>query len=315
MRNCLLLIATVLCQLMIGYVTVSAEPANDRLIQRLVEQQRKRDQEFGNMHAVWREERLDEGGTLQSSKIEYWSRDDTYFRFDITTLSDSTVGGETIEHTTRFIVRPEGFAKLSAQPATKEFAVIDFGSSDTGKATVQGQLWYCALNKDMPYRQVFENIVDWSREKLDFRYMIESLADGTMVATSIYGEKGNSSKCVSVMSKDDYRVTSATSNDNVTGRPALSIIRTNDYGTFHSLPLTTFQEENWSSGEKESVRYRLVEVNFEAASIDVFNIEDFTPSIDRGSTNHWVRRFATFMIGIALLSIYFHHRSKRRVRT
>ena len=288
-------------------VLFSDEPAVDKhLLKRLVEAQASRVREFGDMHAVWHKHKVDEEGLEENLTIEFWSRENRYFRADIVNHEHASEG-ELI--TKRWIVRPEGFVRIVSRGNKSEDALVDYGSAEEGLEAIRSKEWFCISNRDMPFRQVADNVTNFLENKLDFDYKVTMGDDDTVVAVSNYGTVGNSSTCISIMSPIDFRVLSGTSNDDVTDRTGLSLTRLNTYGESHSIPTSMVQEKLWSNGDSGFTRYDLKEMQLGPADLEIFDIEAFKSS----EKNNWNRRLAIFLVGISLIAIYLKFRKQPKM--
>ncbi|MGB7343266.1 MAG: hypothetical protein WBD20_03580 [Pirellulaceae bacterium] len=286
--------------------------ANDEVVSRsvlnlLVEKQKSRERQFGNLHAIWRERIVEEGKSIDQI-VEFWSRDNTYFRCDVT-----AIGTESAEESSvlRTVVRPEGFVKLTASNSSDPGAVIEFGPFELGWEYIRGHKWFCGSNRDFSLRPVADNVIAVLEDRYECPwinacdYKIVSHAGGGFMAKASYTSDAGTTVDTATLAADDFCVLECTSGDATAGYTARI---SNEYGIQRVAPIKFFEEWIWKDGSKRLVEYTLEEVQFEPAVLSVFDIGDVGLSTTNSEQFVGIRRLIVLAIGLVMVAAYFKYR-------
>lgn len=306
----LFLSCLVFFSMQLHFACASDDAINRSELDRLVEKQQSRERQFGNMHAIWRARIVEEGETIDQI-VEFWSRDNTYFRCDVTaTGSSDTVDPGVL----RTVVRPEGFVKLTAADASDPGAVIEFGPYELGFEYIRGHKWFCGSNRDFSLRPVVDNVIAVLEDRYECpwidacNYEVVSHSSGGFMAKASYTSDTGTTVDTASLAADDFRVLECTSGDATTGYTARI---SNQYGTQRVAPIKSSEEWIWEDGSGRLVEYTLEEIQFEPASLSVFNIGDVGLSTTSSRQFVGIRRLVVLAVGLMMVAAYFKYRRSR----
>ena len=315
---------TIVRVLAFALVTNMAMAQSDRVFQEISEVQQQREALYNNGHFVWKE-RSAINGEVSETIQEYWARDGIYFRLD--SQSADPDSNELSMH--RYIVRPEGYAKLRvksvdqsgseenngrANDGVSDGVIVSFGPAEQGKMRTQGQYFVALANKlaTVPVYRWWQWWNDGSKNDLKSIDLKEQ-ADGTLLFTMVRDTEPGLRTSTATLTPNDYRVTQWTYSFRThDGEQTAEQKAEVTYDPTHlDIPLATKDKavSNW--GERSEMECRLVSYDLEPAPLDVFGVS--LPGV--AQTNPWNRRFVLLGVGLALLAFYFVAKRVRRRRT
>jgi len=290
-------------------------PEEHKLLEELLAANSKRETLFGNMHAIWTMEEVKDG-TKSNSTIEFWSRENKYFRFD-ETFTQPHVRVE------RHFATPTRYVRFSSFSPDIRGAVTDHDTVENGRENIRGQGWFCEANKRA--RQHFESLVDYWLNADNVTLQVRKEEGGGLVITVRTEGKGDrdgqhltyANSEVLKFSPGDYRFLGSKIRGDVSDGTWGEGVFTKTYSEPPSdIPISSIQEDIesdgldgiGSGGTTYSVRYTLTEMQFEPAPMEVFELPEF-PAL---SGSNWTRRLVLLLGGAALLAIYFFVRSRKK---
>ncbi|MGB7323437.1 MAG: hypothetical protein WBD31_01105, partial [Rubripirellula sp.] len=228
---------------------------NRQVSENLIAKQALVQQKFDNLYAVWDLEIQDTEGSTTNQRIEFWSRDGTYFRVDQTDLVDGQPAGAVL----RCVVRPEGYVRTSSQTATAQSAVIKFGPASEGIEFIKGHRFFGTACRDTTTLPVYKNVTDLLAGKLqerrpwakDPRYSVNTLAGGNVQVTASFGAGDDISKCKALLDDQSFLVNSASSESSVSNGVGSKVSIKNSYNRDEPIPQTSLVTRIWEDGAEE----------------------------------------------------------------
>ncbi|WP_146393055.1 hypothetical protein [Allorhodopirellula solitaria] len=273
----------------------------------IIEVQSAREEVYGNGHFIWRQREVIDG-EAQEKLIEYWARDNRYFRIDTQSLSNGEASGEI----RRIIVRPEGFVKINARKVDDPGAIYDIGHPDEGVAKVKGQYFVSMANR-IGTVQVQTYIRQWINKQPGLRNLKFNRDDAGHVIGSFSRRIDDGTKQYNVvMTAEDYRVQSwemqfQAEDGQTTGTNQASITYGENQDEFPTKTVDTVVSNTDYSSEFEC---RLLEHQLEPAPLEVFSMGE----LGMPRSNPWFRRLVLLGSGIFLLFLYFGSKWLKRRR-
>jgi hypothetical protein len=288
--------------------TKEITPEEHRLLDELLAANRKRETPFGNMHAIWTKEEVTDGKKVEST-IEFWSRENKYFRFDETFTQD----GFKVE---RHFAVPSRYARFASYGPDSRGAITKHDTAEIGRQIVRSQGWFCEANKRL--LDPMEDLVQFWLNRDDTTFQVKREPEGNLVITKRReGEgdvDGNNVTFVNsevlTFSPDDYRfLESKFRLDRSDGTWSEDFSVKNYDDPLSDIPTSSRFEDIQSEGidgagsdkSKRIVRYTLKEMQFTPAPMDVFEMPEFTKRSSYAGT----RRLILLASGVALLAICF----------
>lgn len=283
--------------------------ANDSLTKAIVEAHTQRFDLFDNGHFVWNQVLFD-GGVRTDFTHEYWARNGEYFRLD----SRKSIDGQQQGKIYRTIVRPDGFAKISADTPEAAGAIIDFGTADAGLKAIRNNNFIAIANfSGFSWTKTW--IDAWpsrSRDLIDLRFT--KLSEDEVKMTFVRKDEDGTKTYNSFLASDDYRVLRWTYRfDSTAGNWWADNVATYTYHpSISDLVAERSVEISNTDSETPEISEICTLVSYDPApaAVSVFEIGSM-PGGHRPPQN---RRLITFAMGVLLLSgwIYYRKRSQHR---
>jgi hypothetical protein len=283
-------------------------PEEQRLLDELLAANREREALFGNMHASWTKEEVTDGKKVEST-IEFWSRENKYFRFDETSTEPSF-------RVERYFATPDRYVSFSSHDPDIRGAVTEYDGAEQGRQNIRGQGWFCAANKRA--RQDFEYLVEYwlSEDNVSLQVRKED-GGGLVITVRTKGEGDRDGQHLTYentevlrFSPGDFRFLGSKIRGDVSDGTWGEGVFTNTYSDPPSdIPTSSTLEELESDGSTRSLRYTLQEMQFEPAPLEVFDLPEFAKQSSYAGT----RKLILLASGVALLALYFllRHWKKR----
>lgn len=269
-----------------------------------------RNQQYGAVHYITQRTltRGDEQPTCET--IEYWSRDNQYFRVD----RRKHLGNDfvTIDSQEILIVRPEGYAMLHAKGDSNQPAVHNIGTTAEGMnlllalPTVHGSTRaYSILQPELLMRPVGDNgghrtllkhttegsILRWSA-----KFLTKDSSTNTTIACDI-----DTGVCISYEAAMQQN-----------GQPTMHVSAAREYNNrnWRSIPdLETITITYPGKATQTDLR-RTVVVDWEPVATDVFLPPGAQPPSQRGYA--WIRRLILGLVGICFVTAWIYVRKMPR---
>jgi len=299
---------------MVPSIAWSADVTSEehKLLEELLAANSKREMLFGNMHAVWTMEELKDGKKTNST-IEFWSRENKYFRFD-ETFTQTTSGVEPSSRVKRHFVTPSRYVRFSSFSPDIRGAATDHDSVEKGRRKIRTQRWFCEANKRL--HDPMDSLVEYWLNADNVTLQVRKEDGGGLVITArTEGEGEEDGQQLSYensevlnFSPGDYRFLGSKYRLEISNGTWSEEESKKTYSDPPSeVPTSSTFENIGRDGSAYSVRYTLQEMQFEPAPLEVFELSKFP-----ATNGKWMRRLVLLLGGAALLAIYFFLRSRKK---
>jgi hypothetical protein len=269
-----------------------------------------REQDYGNVHFTMVETtiaRLADGGNPTTvSELEYWARDNRYFRLDTKVVKSS--GRAKVGQRERIIVEPDGYLKMFAASNDETLAVHDWGSTADGLGLLRGRpfIWaatrgYAVTDADATCRELLGEEVEG---RIGERRLTGFTPANDFSQIEIRSHWNASGTSADSMFKCDvargvvlhYQATLI--RDSVTYSQTSE--KSYDFERFGTIPARHVDAISYSTGGGSSHEYRVQRVSWEPTPLGIFSLEGQGFRQPSGSAV-WMRRVVVFMIGVLLV--------------
>ncbi|MFG0291451.1 MAG: hypothetical protein ACF8CQ_25020 [Rhodopirellula sp. JB044] len=287
-------------------------------LETIITKSRSCEEQYDNMHAVWKSTHKGFNGRESWERIEFWSREGKYFRVDGTSY-DSLDGN--FVRVSRTVVRPEGSITMQSETLDDIGVITEVGSVEEGLAAVKGASWYNNGNQiegKLLYELASE-FLDSTKESFDEAdYQFAKLPDGSIgVAFSVKTEDQTSTGNVSldqkhflVKSHESEIVVPGKATGRGSGERKYTGISYLEYEGELLLPststLTATASGNGGGTNKAETSYTLEETHLGPAPLELFYPDGFPMP----SRKPWMRRLVVLLAGLVMLAIYFRFRKE-----
>lgn len=282
-----------------------------RLLTDIIKIHTQRERIYGNARFTWNEIEVTDG-IKNERKIEFWSRDDRYYRVDVTQVNDDGSLGDI----SRTIVRPEGTVRLKAKSRDDDGTIYDFGPQSEGMDAIKGNVYYCQANKKghVLVNLLLENWLNNETEINDLS-IINADQSGPIIAYSREFQGGLGQYTIT-LSPMDYRVLASTySYQRASDSYSANQDSKTEYGdTDKDIPLTYSDVATDSSGGRDTLVCTLRDYELTPAPMDVFQVSDFAFPGSVSPTQIWGRRAIVLVLAVVCLVIYVRFNRSRTSR-
>lgn len=280
--------------------------------------QKVRDDVYGNVHFVLTETHIiknAQGTARDVTEIEYWSRDNKYFRMDTKIVESSNSSKVGMRY--RMVLAPNGYISLGAESENAPLVIRNWGSFEEGWDLFGGNFFVQAaarsggiaradatLGKRLAAEigdaalQVVAVDIEPSKIVLSpdgFRLEIESLWQSPPNTTQ-------STTVRDVAHGVAVHYESSNSTNGVFTFSSLSD-KNYDFTRFGCIPSYQLEKVAKASGNAHSHEYKTQSVSWDPVPLDVFSLEaQGIGSLKPESV--WRRRACTMLAGLLLLVVY-----------
>ena len=295
-------------------------PEQRKLLDELLAANEEREKLFGNMHAVWTVEEFQADGPKKISSVEFWSREDKYFRYD-QTFTDPEY------RVTRDILRKEGSVRFESSNPDDVGVINDFGAYEKARPKLRGQLWFCQANKRLG--QTFDYLIEdlWLTSE-DVTLEVRKDEGGGLVLTArtkgsfvrgegqggTVGEKETFENTETFRFSPDYRFLGSKFRVDYSDGEWSEMEDTMTYGDLPSnlpsmsVPISSFHRDWGSDARNRQIQSTLKEIQLDPAPMEVFYPDRSGVPPTESSSSGWRRRLALLSFGLLCLAIYARYR-------
>ena len=295
--------------------SVEVGPQERALMEEIVVAQQDRHKLYGNMHAVWTETDIDINGNKTVKRIEFWSREQKYYRVDY----EQVVGESTAYRIIRELVLPERYVRLFAQEREELGDVFKRGAVSDGIKVIKGFRWYCGANKAL-FTEVQTEITDWLDGESKFKsYQVGKQEDGSVTITSFQERNLKGGETTRLLkrtqeyrlSAGDFRVLEFHSQSNISDGGWGKVQVHNTYTNQQvDLPQLSSNEGSASDGGPTSSRFELLECHLEPSPLEIFFVDEL--GLRPPKQTRWFPRIFLAVNGIVLFLFYLFFRKRNK---
>ncbi|MFG0291450.1 MAG: hypothetical protein ACF8CQ_25015 [Rhodopirellula sp. JB044] len=285
-------------------------------LETIIEKSRSCEDQYDNMHAVWKSTHKGFNGRESWERIEFWSREGKYFRVDGTSY-DGPDGN--VVRVNRNIVRPEGSITMRSKSPDEIGEITEVESAEEGLAVIKSASWFNDGNEieGEKLHEIASTVLNSTSDlPHEAGYQFAKLPDGSIGFT--FSAKTEDQVSTGKVSLDDefFLIKSYESETAVPGKATgRGSGETRYTGLLHLeyegellLPSrstsTAIALGNGRGTSQAETTYTLEEVQLGPAPFEIFYPDGFPMP----SGTPWIRRIAVLLVGLAILAAYFRFR-------
>ncbi|WP_144059810.1 hypothetical protein [Rhodopirellula sallentina] len=285
-------------------------------LEAIIENSRACEEQYDNMHAVWKSTHKGFNGRESWERIEFWSREGKYFRVDGTSY-DGLDGN--VVRVNRNIVRPEGSITMRSKSPDEIGEITEVESTEEGLAVIKSASWFNdgnGIEGEKLYEIASAVLNSTSDSPHEVGYQFAKLPDGSIGVT--FSAKTEDQVSTGKVSLDDefFLIKSYESETVVPGKATgrgsgetrYTGISHLEYEGELLLPSrstsTAIASGNGRGTSQAETTYTLEEVQLGPAPLELFYPDGFPMP----SGTPWIRRIAVLLVGLAILAAYFRFR-------
>jgi hypothetical protein len=295
--------------LWLAFASLQTSLADDLYDPRLIVSEHKEiSQEFGDLHCVWFSS-VEKGDSTQQYRLEFWSKDQSYYRLDRAELGEF---GEPSYPISRMIVRPEGYALIEAKHEDDPGAVVGFGAAAEGLDRIAGNYFFDSATRLGGVFPVADQVGAYLSGDQRWKVNAVSSESGSINLELDWSDGKTRTQTSASLDPTTFSCTKATLTNYQGSEITLTIETQKEYDTNRIVPVEHREIWTRNDGSNENWTFTRDMISLESPAMEVFSLPTGLVKATSDARRVWGRRLAIFVVGIVLLASYFTIRRKNK---